>query len=160
LSDKERERLLRAVRDSDHPHLLPMVLIALTTGARRNEVLGLRWRNVDLKQRRAVIEDTKNGIASMAAGCVEKNTSGVSTSPHINKESKYTSLNSEIDSPKVRTPEMRAHSISNPQERFAKIAIKLLHYMSRLVIAWLYLAIPIFLLLLFDTGRSTMKIFN
>jgi integrase len=61
LSDKERERLLRAVRDSDHPHLLPIVLIALTTGARRNEVLGLRWRNVDLKQRRAVIDDTKNG---------------------------------------------------------------------------------------------------
>jgi predicted transcriptional regulator len=55
------------------------------------------------------------------AGCVEKNTSGVSTSPHINKEPKYTSLNSEIDSPKVRPPETRAHLISNPQGRLAKI---------------------------------------
>jgi integrase len=35
-------------------------LIALTTGARRNEILGQRWRNIDLAKCRAVIEDTKN----------------------------------------------------------------------------------------------------
>lgn len=61
LSDSERKRLLQAVKESDHPHLYPMVLIALTTGARRNEILSLRWRNVDLGKGRAVIEDTKNG---------------------------------------------------------------------------------------------------
>ncbi|MDA0706884.1 MAG: site-specific integrase [Proteobacteria bacterium] len=60
LSDDERGRLLKAVKDSDHPFLCPILLIALTTGARRQEILGLRWRNVDLKARRAVIEDTKN----------------------------------------------------------------------------------------------------
>ena len=60
LSENERSRLLKAIREVDHPHLYPIVLIALTTGARRNEILGLRWRNIDLTRCRAVIEDTKN----------------------------------------------------------------------------------------------------
>ncbi len=61
LSESERQRLLKAVRESDHPHLYSIVLVALTTGARRSEILGLRWRNVDFGRLRAVIEDTKNG---------------------------------------------------------------------------------------------------
>ena len=40
--------------------LYPIVLIALTTGARRNEILNLRWNNVDLRKRIAILEDTKN----------------------------------------------------------------------------------------------------
>lgn len=60
LSDKERERLLKAVKESDHPLLYPIVLIALTTGARRSEIANLRWRNVDLGKALAVLEDTKN----------------------------------------------------------------------------------------------------
>ena len=61
LTDRERKRLLTAVRASEHPHLYPIVLIALTTGARRNEILSLRWSSVNLKAHRAVIEHTKNG---------------------------------------------------------------------------------------------------
>ena len=68
LTEKERERLLKAVKEVDHPHLYLIVLIALTTGARRNEILGLRWRNVDLGRRRAVIEDTKNNEKREFAG--------------------------------------------------------------------------------------------
>lgn len=60
LTDSERERLLEAVRNVDHPNLYSIVLIALTTGARRNEIPGLRWRNVYLKRTRAIIEATKN----------------------------------------------------------------------------------------------------
>ena len=60
LTDKERGRLLGAVKATDHPHLYSIVLIALTTGARRNEILSLRWRNVDLKKGIAIIEDSKN----------------------------------------------------------------------------------------------------
>jgi len=60
LSDDERPRLLKACRDSDHPHLYPIVLIALTTGARKSEILGLRWKDVDLRSNRAVLHDTKN----------------------------------------------------------------------------------------------------
>ena len=60
LSDTERQRLLEVTRKSDHPHLHTIVLIALTTGARRNEILGLRWKDVDLKRSMAILENTKN----------------------------------------------------------------------------------------------------
>ncbi len=60
LSDKERERLLRATKDSEHPHLHVIVLIALTSGARRNEILDLRWKDVDFNRNRAILENTKN----------------------------------------------------------------------------------------------------
>ena len=60
LSDDEREKLLSACRDSDHPHLYAIVLIALTTGARKGEIFGLRWKDVDLGSRMAILHDTKN----------------------------------------------------------------------------------------------------
>jgi len=60
LSDAEKDRLLGAARGSSHPHLYAIVLIALTTGARKGEILGLRWKDVDLESNRAVLHDTKN----------------------------------------------------------------------------------------------------
>jgi integrase len=60
LSDKERERLLKATRKSEHSHLHVIVLLALTTGARRNEILALTWKDVDLKKGIAILQDTKN----------------------------------------------------------------------------------------------------
>ena len=61
LSDHERKRLLKATQESAHPHLKVIVLIALTSGARRNEILDLCWKDVDLKKNMAVLENTKNG---------------------------------------------------------------------------------------------------
>jgi len=60
LSDEELERLLVACRASPLKELELLVLLALTTGMRRGEILGLRWVDVDLKRRQAVLNKTKN----------------------------------------------------------------------------------------------------
>lgn len=61
LSDAERERLLRACATASWPRLYALVLMALTTGARKGELLGLRWRDVDLDRAEASLPITKNG---------------------------------------------------------------------------------------------------
>jgi len=60
VQDDEIKALLGAFKESDHPHLYPAVWVALTTGAIRGEILGLRWRDIDLSTRRATLHDTKN----------------------------------------------------------------------------------------------------
>lgn len=61
LSTEERERLLLACKASPWPRLYLLVLLALTTGARKGELLRLRWRDIDLEQRVAHVATTKNG---------------------------------------------------------------------------------------------------
>ena len=48
-SDEERERLLSAVQETDHPFLYTAVVASLSTGARCNEILGLKWKDVNLE---------------------------------------------------------------------------------------------------------------
>lgn len=62
LSDEERERLLRACRaDAVEPRIYPVVVLALSTGMRAQEVMRLRWPDVDLSRGRVVLHQTKNG---------------------------------------------------------------------------------------------------
>src|SRR5487761_306694 len=49
------------------PHLRPLLTFYLCTGARVSEALDLQWPDVDLMARRAVLRDTKNGRARVAA---------------------------------------------------------------------------------------------
>ena len=58
LSAEQSARLLEAVR---HSHIYWPVLIALATGARRGEVLAIRWRNVDLDRGTVVRRIQHNG---------------------------------------------------------------------------------------------------
>jgi integrase len=48
LDDEERTALLAACRESSWPRLWLLVMMALTTGARRGELLGLRWCDIDV----------------------------------------------------------------------------------------------------------------
>jgi integrase len=78
LSDVERGALLDACANSDWPALGTLVLLAITTGARRGELLSLRWSDVDLKARRALGAlirkiPLKAEIAFMARGGVGRN---------------------------------------------------------------------------------------
>lgn len=61
LRDDERHRLLDTCRQSPHPYLYTIVILALSTGARKGELLHLTWLAVDLHRRRLILEDTKNG---------------------------------------------------------------------------------------------------
>lgn len=61
LTDTERDALLAACRASKWDRLYLLVLLGITTGARRGELLGLRGRDLDLARGVAYVETTKNG---------------------------------------------------------------------------------------------------
>ena len=61
LSDDERARLLAACRESESEWLYLVVVLALSTGMRKSEIMGLRWQDVDLRQGRVTLHETKNG---------------------------------------------------------------------------------------------------
>jgi integrase len=61
LSDEERQKLLESCKVSSNPYLYIIVVLALSTGARRGELLTLYWPDVDLKRRTLTFRETKNG---------------------------------------------------------------------------------------------------
>ena len=63
LSDDERAALLTACRESTSRFLYPVVVLAVSTGMRSGEMMGLRWPQVDLKRGQIRLHDTKNGAS-------------------------------------------------------------------------------------------------
>src|SRR5262249_9707170 len=61
LSDEERQRLLESCKVSSNPYLYIIVVLALSTGARRGELLNLCWTDMDLKRGVLTFRETKNG---------------------------------------------------------------------------------------------------
>ena len=61
LSDDERGRLLAACRVSRNTSLYTIMVLALSTGARKGELLALHWPDVDLKRGMLTFRETKNG---------------------------------------------------------------------------------------------------
>ena len=67
LSDDERVRLLKACNESRNSYLYPVVVLALSTGMRQGEIMGLTWDNVDLNRGRAILFETKNNVRRAVA---------------------------------------------------------------------------------------------
>ncbi len=61
LSDDERDRLLSACKQSKNKMLYVCVVLAIATGMRQGELMGLRWCDIDLKNGVAILHETKNG---------------------------------------------------------------------------------------------------
>jgi len=61
LSDDERISVLKACKRSENPYLYPIVVLALSTGARKTEISSLTWDQIDLQKRTIILHETKNG---------------------------------------------------------------------------------------------------
>ncbi len=61
LNEEERPRLLAACKNSEERRLYPLVVMALCTGARKGELISLKWQDVDLDRAIAILHHTKNG---------------------------------------------------------------------------------------------------
>lgn len=65
LTDEERHRLLDwcqfGENKSKNKYLYTVVVLALSTGARYNEIMNLKWADIDLERKRIHLEETKNG---------------------------------------------------------------------------------------------------
>jgi integrase len=67
LADEERDRLLESCKESKNRHLYTVVVLALSTGGRKNELLSLQWKDVDFKRGMITFHETKNGERRSAA---------------------------------------------------------------------------------------------
>lgn len=67
LSEEERVKLLKACKESNNQYLYPVVVLAVSTGMRRSEIMNLTWDNVDLNRGSAILHETKNGDRRVAA---------------------------------------------------------------------------------------------
>ena len=61
LDEDERTALLRACKESQNRQLYPIVVFALSTGARKGEILGLTLDDLSLDRGVAIFRNTKNG---------------------------------------------------------------------------------------------------
>lgn len=61
LDESEKDRLLKVCKDSASTSLFPIVVLALSTGMRKGEILTLRWEDIDLDRGTIFLQTTKNG---------------------------------------------------------------------------------------------------
>ena len=60
LSEDERQRLIKSCQESKWDRLYLLVLMAMTTGARKGELIFLRWTDINFKDSIGFLGDTKN----------------------------------------------------------------------------------------------------
>ena len=77
LSEIERKALLEACQQSENKYLYTIVVLALSTGMRRGEIMNLRWDDVNPKEGYLILHETKNGerrripLTSHALECIK-----------------------------------------------------------------------------------------
>ena len=64
LNSEQRTALIKSCDDCRNPWVTPVVVFALETGARRGEILGLKWADVDLQNSTAKL-DGKTGLRTI-----------------------------------------------------------------------------------------------
>jgi integrase len=74
LSLEEKDRFLKACKESSSPHLFKIVSLALLTGMRQGEILTLTFESCDFQKKLITLEQTKNGERRILpmTGAVEK----------------------------------------------------------------------------------------
>jgi integrase len=65
LDELEKNRLLDACKQSNSTYLYPIVVLALSTGMRKGEILAMRWDNIDFERGTILLQTTKNGERRM-----------------------------------------------------------------------------------------------
>jgi integrase len=61
LDEDERQRFIDACKKSSNDWLYLCVILALSTGMRQGELMGLKWQDVNLKDGFIILHETKNG---------------------------------------------------------------------------------------------------
>jgi integrase len=61
LSDEERRVFMDACKTSYYKPLYLIVVLALSTGARKSEIMNLRWPDIDFQRKQIILHETKNG---------------------------------------------------------------------------------------------------
>ncbi len=61
LSDEERAALLESSKSTSYPHLHLIVVLALSTGARKGEIMNLCWKDISKDRTKIILHETKNG---------------------------------------------------------------------------------------------------
>lgn len=59
----EYEALKTAAQKTKAQYLWPLITLAIETGMRKSELLGLKWSDIDLKTKTAFLAETKNGTS-------------------------------------------------------------------------------------------------
>ena len=78
LSEIERKALLEACQQSENKYLYTIVVLALSTGMRRGEIINLKWDDINTKDSYLILHETKNGerrripLTSHALECIKE----------------------------------------------------------------------------------------
>ncbi|WP_202973160.1 site-specific integrase [Psychromonas sp. psych-6C06] len=96
LSSEELHRLFQAVKKSNWEQLYLLVLMVVTTGARRTEITSLTWGDINFKTKTAYLPKTKNGeqriltlTSDVVTELIKYTKIGGFVFPHPNDQKRY-----------------------------------------------------------------------